>query len=80
MADQVSLMASGELSASLMKLLMIFLACGPGRPVVSSMKGTRLMSGYLSNFALFSSSGPCVLVRFWLLRPETGCKRKEQQW
>ena len=33
---------------------MNFLACGPGRPVVSRMKGTRLMCGYLSN--LFSSS------------------------
>ena len=28
---------------------MNFLACGPGRPVVSRMKGTRLMCGYLSN-------------------------------
>ena len=43
MADQVSLTASGGLS------LMNFLACGPGRPVVSRMKGTRLMCGYLSN-------------------------------
>ena len=35
MVDQVSLMASGGLSASRMRLLMNFLACGPGRPVVS---------------------------------------------
>ena len=28
---------------------MNFLPCGPGRPVVSRMKGTRLMCGYLSN-------------------------------
>ena len=28
---------------------MIFLACGPGRPVVSRMKGTKLLCGYLSN-------------------------------
>ena len=32
-ADQVSLMASGGLSASRTRLLMKFLACGPGRPV-----------------------------------------------
>ena len=49
MADQVSLMASDGLSASRMRWLMNFLACGPGRPVVSRMKGTRLMCGYLSN-------------------------------
>ena len=28
---------------------MNFLACEPGLPVVSSMNGTRLMRGYLSN-------------------------------
>ena len=33
---------------------MNFLACGPGRPVVSSMKGTRLTRGYLSKL-LFSA-------------------------
>ena len=49
MADQVSLMASGGLSASRMRWVMNFLACGPGRPVVSRMNGTRLMCGYLSN-------------------------------
>ena len=49
MVDQVSLMASGRLSASRMRYLMNFLACGPGRPVVSRMKETRLMCGYLSN-------------------------------
>ena len=49
MADQVSRLASGGLSASRMRLLMSFLACGPGRPVVSSMKWTRLMRGYLSS-------------------------------
>ena len=54
MADQVSLMASGGLSASRMRLLMNFLACGPKRPVVSRMKGARLMCGYLSNL-LFSA-------------------------
>ena len=54
MADQVSRMASGGLSASLMRLPMNFLACGPGRPVVSRMTGTRLMCGYLSNL-LFSA-------------------------
>ena len=33
---------------------MNFLACGPGRPVVSRMKGTRLMCEYLSHL-LFSA-------------------------
>ena len=33
MADQVSLMASGGLSASRMRWLMNFLSCGPGRHV-----------------------------------------------
>ena len=28
---------------------MNFLACGPGRPVVSRMRGTSMMRGYLSN-------------------------------
>ena len=54
MVDQVSLTASGGLSASRNKKLMNFLACGPGRPVVSRMNGTRLMCGYLSNL-LFSA-------------------------
>ena len=38
---------------------MNFLACGPGRPVVSSMKGTRLMCGYLSNFSLSALLDMC---------------------
>ena len=54
MVDQVSLTAIGGLSASRNKKLMNFLACGPGRPVVSRMNGTRLMCGYLSNL-LFSA-------------------------
>ena len=64
-ADQVSLMASGGLSASRMRQLMNFLACGPGRPVVSRMKGTRLMCGYLSNLffsALLAMSPGLVLA------------------
>ena len=65
MADHVSLMASGGLSASRMEWLMSFLACGPGRPVVSRMKGTRLMCGYLSNLpfsALLARSPGRVLA------------------
>ena len=54
MVDQVSLTAIGGLSASHNKKLMNFLACGPHRPVVSRMNGTRLMCGYLSNL-LFSA-------------------------
>ena len=46
MADQVSRMASGRLSASLMRLLMNFLVWYSGRPVVSGMNGTRLTCGY----------------------------------
>ena len=49
MVVQVSLTAIGGLSASRNKKLMNFLACGPGRLVVSRMNGTRLMCGYLSN-------------------------------
>ena len=49
MVDQVSETAIGGLSASRNEKLMNFLACGPGRPVVSRMNGTRLMCGYLSN-------------------------------
>ena len=44
---------------------MNFLACGPGRPVVSRMKGTRLMCGYLSNLffsALLAISSGFVLA------------------
>ena len=44
---------------------MNFLACGPGRPVVSRMKGTRLMCGYLSNLffsALLAMSPAFVLA------------------
>ena len=39
---------------------MNFLACVPGRPVVSRMKGTRLMCGYLSNlfFSALSAISP----------------------
>ena len=37
MVDQVSLTAIGGLSASRNKKLMNFLACGPGRPVVSAL-------------------------------------------
>ena len=58
-ADQVSLMASGGLSASPTRLLMNFLACGPGRPVVSRMKGTRLMCGYLSIWAFSALLAMC---------------------
>ena len=58
-ADQVSRMARGALSASRMRSLMNFLACGPGRPVVSSMKGTRLMCGYLSNLPFSALSAMC---------------------
>ena len=65
MMDQVSLTASGGLSASRNRQLMNFLACGSGRPVVSRMKGTRLMCGYLSNLffsALFAISPGFVLA------------------
>ena len=44
---------------------MNFLACVPGRPVVSRMKGTRLMCGYLSNLffsALLAISPGFVLA------------------
>ena len=64
-ADQVSLMASGGLSASRMRQLMHFLACGPGRPVVSTMKGARLICEYLSNLffsALLAMSPGLVLA------------------
>ena len=57
MADQVTLMASGGLSASRMRLPLNFLPCGPGRPVVSSMKGTRLMWGISVEFNLFGYFG-----------------------
>ena len=40
------------------------LACGPGRPVV----------------VLFRSLGHKILILCCLLRPETDCKRMEQQW
>ena len=56
---------------------MDFLACGPGRPVVSRMKGTRLMCGYLSNF-FFSALWPQILVSCWLLRPGTDRKRRDR--
>ena len=36
---------------------MNFLACGTGRPVVSRMKGTRLICGYLSNLFFSALSG-----------------------
>ena len=65
MVDQVSLMASGGLSASRMRWLMNFLACWPGRLVVSRMKGTSLMCGYLSNLffsALLAISPGFVLA------------------
>ena len=61
----MSLIAGGGLLASRMKWLMNFLACGPGRPVVSRMKGTRLMCGYLSNLffsALLAISPGFVLA------------------
>ena len=57
---------------------MNFLACGPSRPVVSRMKGTRLMCGYLSNL-FFSALLAICLVLCWLLRPGTDCNRREQQ-
>ena len=59
-ADQVSQVATGGLSASFVRLLMNFLACGPERPVVSRVKGTRLMCGYLSNvlFSVFLAMCP----------------------
>ena len=38
---------------------MNFLACGPGRPVVSRMNGTRLMCGYLSNFVFSALLAIC---------------------
>ena len=60
MVDQVSLTAIGGLSASRNKKLMNFLACGPGRPVVSRMKnGTRLTCGYLSNLVLSALLAIC---------------------
>ena len=65
MADKVTLMAGGRLPASRMGQLMNFLACGPGRPVVSRMKGTRLMCGILSNvffYALLAISPGFVLA------------------
>ena len=65
--DQVSLMASGRLSASRMTLLTNFLAGGPGRPVVSSMKGTRLMCGYLSKLPF---SALLAMCHGWVLAAE----------
>ena len=59
MVDQVSLTAIGGLSASRNKKLMNFLACGPGRPVVSRMNGTRLMCGYLSNLVFSALLAIC---------------------
>ena len=56
-ADQVSVMASGGLSASRMRLLMKFLACGPGRTMVSSMEGDDVDVWVSVEFALFSSFG-----------------------
>ena len=53
MVDQVSLTASVGYQR-LNRWLMNFLACGPGQPVVSRMKETRLMCGYLSNL-IFSA-------------------------
>ena len=47
------------------QVVMNFLACGPGRPVVSRMNGTRLMCGYLSNLvfsALLAISPGFVLA------------------
>ena len=38
---------------------MNFLVCGPGLPVVSSMKGTRLMCGYLSNLTFTALLAMC---------------------
>ena len=64
MADQVSRMASGALSASFMRLLMNFLAWNPGRPVVSRMNATRLTCGYRSNLT-FSA-----LLAMW---PKRAC-------
>ena len=63
-ADHVSLMVSGAFSASRMRLLMKFLACGPGRPVVSNMKGMRLMCGHLSNlpFSAICAMCPCRVL------------------
>ena len=49
-----------------MRLLMNFLACGRGRPVVSSLKGDEVgMCGYLSNLpfsALLAMSPGLVLA------------------
>ena len=70
MAEQVSRMACEGLSASLMRLLLNFLAWCPGRSVVSRMKGTRLMCGYLSNFHLFSSLGHVTHAAF------AGCRNE----
>ena len=75
MADQVSRMAIGRLSASFMSLLMNFLACGPGRPVVSRMKGDEVDVWISVNFVLLSLLGHVS----WLRQQGTGCRRKEQQ-
>ena len=56
MADQVSRMPRGGLSASFMKLLMNFLAWS-GAASGLNAKGTRLMCGYLSNLVFSASLG-----------------------
>ena len=57
MADQVSRMPSGGLSASFMRLLMNFLAWCLGRPVVSSAKGDEVDVWISVEFGLLSSLG-----------------------
>ena len=70
MADQVSRMPSGGLSASFMRLLMNFLAWS-GTASGLSAKGTRLMCGYLSNL-VFSA-----LLAMWPGRVLTAAMRAQ---
>ena len=59
---------------------MNFLACEPGRKVVSRMKRTKSMCGYLSNLP-FSALLAVSPVWCWLLRPETkkGKRKKSKK-
>ena len=59
MAGQVSLMASGGLSASRMRLLMNFSVVWTRSACGQSMKGTRLMCGYLSILVLSALLAMC---------------------
>ena len=71
MADQVSRMASG-------RVLLNFLAWSRSACGVEYERDE--VDVWVSvEFAPFQLFWPCVLVGCWLLRPEPGCWRKEQQ-